>query len=183
MTGRPCSVENRGRTPPDRGDVADEYARIMSENERYTEVFNRAALGPAPMSGIAIVACMDARLDVEEALGLRTGDAHIIRNAGGLATDDAIRSLIVSQRLLGTDEILVIEHTGCGLLDADGAALTRRLVAESGVMLDLELGAFTDLEANLRAQVERIRSHPWLRHVPVHGLVFEVETGRLREVA
>jgi carbonic anhydrase len=161
---------------------SEEYARILAENERYTEVFNRAALGAAPMSGIAIVACMDARLDIEEALGLRTGDAHIIRNAGGLATDDAIRSLIVSQRLLGTDEVIVIEHTGCGLLNADADRLRQWLANESGVEVDLELGEFGDLEANLLAQVERIRNHPWLRPVPVHGLIFEVETGRLREV-
>ena len=166
----------------DRGGASEEYARILSENERYTEVFNRSALGAAPMSGLAIIACMDARLDVEEALGLRTGDAHVIRNAGGLATDDAIRSLIISQRLLGTDEILVIEHTGCGLLNVDEAGLTDRLALESGVRLDLELGAFSDLRSNLVAQVERIRDHPWLRHVPVHGLIFEVETGRLHEV-
>ena len=167
----------------DRGDASDEYARILSENERYTEVFNRAALGAAPMSGIAILACMDARLDVEEALGLRTGDAHVIRNAGGLATDDAIRSLIISQRLLGTDEILVIQHTGCGLLNADATGLRRRLADESGVSVDVDFGAFSDLDANLRAQVDRLRMHPWLRHVPVHGLIFEVETGRLHEIA
>jgi carbonic anhydrase len=161
---------------------SEEYARILAENERYTEVFNRAALGAAPMSGIAILACMDARLDIEEALGLRTGDAHIIRNAGGLVTDDAIRSLIVSQRLLGTDEVLVIEHTGCGLLNADANRLRQWLANESGVEAGLEFGEFSDLEANLREQVERIRNHPWLRRVPVHGLIFEVETGRLREV-
>ncbi|MCI0344394.1 MAG: carbonic anhydrase [Chloroflexi bacterium] len=166
----------------DRGEASGEYARILSENERYTEVFNRAALGAAPMTGIAIVACMDARLDIEEALGLRTGDAHVIRNAGGLASDDAIRSLIISQRLLGTDEILVIAHTGCGLLDADVDALRRRLASESGVTVDLEFGAFSDLEAHIRTQVDRLRSHPWLRHVPVHGLLFEVETGRLHEI-
>jgi carbonic anhydrase len=125
---------------------------------------------------------MDARLDLEEALGLRTGDAHLIRNAGGLATDDAIRSLIISQRLLGTDEILVVEHTGCGLLNADVAGLGRRLTDESGVDVGLEFGAFSDLEANLRAQVDRLRNHPWLRPVPIHGLIFEVETGRLHEV-
>jgi carbonic anhydrase len=166
----------------DRGDASEEYARILSENDRYTEVFNRAALGAAPMAGLAIVACMDARLDVEEALGLRTGDAHVIRNAGGLATDDAIRSLIISQRLLGTDEILVIEHTGCGLLNADVADLQQRLIEESGFDEALELGAFVDLEANLRAQVDILRSHPWLRPVPIHGLIFEVETGRLHEI-
>jgi carbonic anhydrase len=165
-----------------RSQRSGEYARILAENGRYVEVFDRSALGPAPMSGLAIIACMDARLDVEEALGLRTGDAHIIRNAGGLATDDAIRSLVVSQRLLGTDLVLVIEHTGCGLLGSDEAGLRGRLVAETGVDLDVDFGAFTDLEANVQAQVARLRSHPWLRRVPIHGLIFEVETGRLREV-
>ena len=87
-------------------DAGGEYARLLAENQRYTEAFDRSALTAAPLTGLAIVACMDARLDVEEALGLRTGDAHIIRNAGGLVTDDVIRSLIVSQQLLGTDEIV-----------------------------------------------------------------------------
>ena len=162
---------------------SEEYARILAENDRYTEVFNRAALGAAPMTGIAIVACMDARLDIEEALGLRTGDAHVIRNAGGLATDDAIRSLIISQRLLGTDEILLIEHTGCGLLNADTDGLRQRLTSESGVAVDIDFLSFEDVETNIRAQVERLRTHPWLRDVPIHGLLFDVETGRLHEVA
>src|SRR5687767_10076585 len=96
-----------------------EYQRLLVENQRYIEVFDRSALTAAPLSGLAILACMDARLDVEETLGLRTGDAHIIRNAGGLVTDDVIRSLVVSQHLMGTDEIVVIEHTGCGLLGTD----------------------------------------------------------------
>lgn len=126
---------------------------------------------------------MDARLDVEEALGLRTGDAHIIRNAGGLATDDAIRSLIISQQLLGTDEILVIGHTGCGLLGVDEASLRRNLAAVSGRSLDIAFGSFADLEASVRQQVDRLRTHAWIKRVPVHGLVFEVETGRLVEVA
>src|SRR6266850_57392 len=94
---------------------SDEFARLMSENRRYVEAFDRSALTAAPLSGLAVLACMDARLDVEEALGLRTGDAHVIRNAGGLATDDAIRSIVISQELLGTDEVVVIGHTQCGL--------------------------------------------------------------------
>jgi carbonic anhydrase len=125
---------------------------------------------------------MDARLDVEEALGLRTGDAHIIRNAGGLATDDAIRSLIISQQLLGTDEIIVIGHTGCGLEGIDEAALRDRLAASSGRSLDIAFGSFSDLEATIRVQVDRLRSHAWLKKVAVHGLIFDVETGGLREV-
>lgn len=160
-----------------------EFARLLAENERYTESFDRSALTPAPLSGLAIVACMDARLDVEEALGLRTGDAHIIRNAGGLATDDAIRSLIVSQQLLGTDEIVVIGHTGCGLLDADESGLRNRLAEATGQALDLAFGAFGDLEATVRWSVDQIRQHPWIKPVPVHGLIFDVATGRLHEVA
>src|SRR5207344_77169 len=104
-----------------------EFGRILAENERYTESFDRSALTAAPLSGLAIIACMDARLDVEETLGLRTGDAHIIRNAGGLATDDAIRSLIVSQERLGTQEVLVIGHTQCGLEGADEDQMRDRL--------------------------------------------------------
>ena len=159
-----------------------EFGRLLAENERYTESFDRSALTPAPLSGLAIVACMDARLDVEEALGLRTGDAHIIRNAGGIATDDVIRSLIVSQQLLGTDEIVVIGHTGCGLMGVDEDALRDRLAAATGGRLDIRFESFDDLEASVRASVERLRTHPWLRPVPVHGLVFDVATGRLHEI-
>jgi carbonic anhydrase len=163
--------------------VSAEYERILSENLRYTESFDRSALTAAPLSGIAILACMDARLDVEEALGLRTGDAHIIRNAGGLATEDAIRSLIISQQFLGTDEIVVIGHTGCGLHGADESGLRERLREQTGRSLDVAFGSFEDLDASVRRQVEILRTHPWLKQVPVHGLVFEVATGRLYEVA
>lgn len=165
------------------GHRSQEYDRLLAENERYTESFDRSALTAAPLSGLAILACMDARLDVEEALGLRTGDAHVIRNAGGLATEDAIRSLIVSQQLLGTNEIVVIGHTGCGLHGADEDALRDRLTDATGRRLAVEFGAFEDLEQMVRVQVDRLRTHAWLRRVPVHGLVFEVETGRLVEVA
>jgi carbonic anhydrase len=126
---------------------------------------------------------MDARLTVEQVLGLRTGEAHIIRNAGGLATEDAIRSLVISQRLLGTEEVLVIEHTGCGMLTFDDGAVQASIAQQTGQAVDLPLLAFPDLESNLTAQVERIRSHPWIKDVPVTGVVYEVETGRLRQVA
>jgi carbonic anhydrase len=160
-----------------------EYERILDENRRYVEAFDRSALTAAPLSGLAIIACMDARLDVEETLGLRTGDAHIIRNAGGLATDDAIRSVIVSQERLGTDEVLVIGHTNCGLERADEQEMRDHLTERTGRRLDLEFGSFPDLEASVRAQVERLRAHPWVRPVPIHGLIFDVETGRLIEVS
>jgi len=162
-----------------------EYARLLAENERYTEAFDRSALTAAPLSGLAIVACMDARLDVEETLGLRTGDAHIIRNAGGIVTDDVIRSLMVSQHLLGTNEIVIIEHTGCGLHGADESALRARVGAAAGIEaadVDVDFASFTDLEANLRAQVARLREHPFVQHVPIHGLIFDVSTGRLHEI-
>jgi carbonic anhydrase len=160
-----------------------EYARALVENERYAAQFDHSALPLPPGRKLAVLACMDARLTVEDVLGLRTGDAHIIRNAGGLATDDAIRSLVISQQLLGTEEVIVIEHTGCGMLTFRDDEVQRDLAAKTGTHVDLPLHAFAELEANLRAQVERIRAHPWTKDVPVHGLVYEVESGRLREVA
>ena len=170
------TVTDAPKTPP-------QLARILAENDRYAAQFDRSALPLPPGRRLAVVACMDARLMIEDALGLRTGDAHVIRNAGGLATDDAIRSLVISQHLLGTEEVVVIEHTGCGMLTFDDEAVRERLAGETGESVDLPLLPFPDLEANLRAQVERIRSHPWVKDVPVSGLVYEVETGRLRHVA
>ena len=159
-----------------------EYARILAENARYTEAFDRSALTAAPLSGLAILACMDARLDVEEALGLRTGDAHIIRNAGARASDDAIRAFIVSQELLGTDEVVLIAHTECGLLGADEVGLRTRLTDRTGRSLGIDFGSFTDLTAFVREQVEILRAHPWIHRVPIHGLIFDVASGRLSEV-
>jgi carbonic anhydrase len=159
-----------------------EFARALAENDRYAAQFDRSRLPLPPGRKLAVLACMDARLTVEDALGLRTGDAHIIRNAGGLATDDALRSLVISQQLLGTDEVIVIEHTGCGMLTFDDETVRRDLADRTGADEDLPLRPFSDLESNLRAQVDVIRAHPWIKDVPVHGLVYEVETGRLREV-
>jgi carbonic anhydrase len=159
-----------------------EYVRALAENESYAAQFDRSELEAAPARKLAVLACMDARLSVEDALGLRTGDAHVIRNAGGLATDDAIRSLVISQQLLGTEEVIVIGHTGCGMLTFRDDEVRGELAARTGADEDLPLGAFDDLEANLRAQVDRIRTHPWIKDGPVHGLVFDVETGRLHEV-
>ena len=161
---------------------ATEYARALAENQRYVAQFDRSALPATPGRKLAVLACMDARLTVEDILGIRTGEAHIIRNAGGLATDDAIRSLVISQHLLGTEEVIVIEHTGCGMLAFREDELRADLAARTGRDSDLPLHAFTDLEANLREQVARIKAHPWTKEVPVHGLVYEVETGRLRTV-
>ncbi len=162
---------------------SSEYARALAENERYAAQFHHSSLPLPPGRKLAVLACMDARLTVEDVLGLRTGDAHIIRNAGGLATDDAIRSLVISQQLLGTEEVIVIEHTGCGMLTFRDEEVRRDLAARTGSDVDLPLHAFDELEANLRSQVSRIRTHPWIKDVPVHGLVYDVESGRLKEVA
>ena len=162
---------------------APQLTRALAENDRYAAQFDRSALPLPPGRKLAVLACMDARLTVEDALGLRTGDAHIIRNAGGLATDDAIRSLVISQRLLGTEEVIVVEHTGCGMLTFEDEPVRERIATETGETVDLPLHAFGDLEQNLRDQVARIRAHPWIKDVPVSGLIYEVETGRLRQVA
>jgi carbonic anhydrase len=136
----------------------------------------------SPRRKLAVIACMDARLAVEEILSLEVGDAHIIRNAGGLATDDALRSLVISQHLLGTEEVVVVEHTDCGMLRFNDQDVRRELAARTGVDVDLPLLPFGDLETNLRAQVERIRSHPWIKEAPVRGVIYDVDTGEMREV-
>jgi carbonic anhydrase len=159
-----------------------EYQRVLEENERFVAQFDRSNLPTPPARLLAVLACMDARITVEDLLHLRTGDAHVIRNAGGVATDDAIRSLAISHHLLKTKEVLVIEHTGCGMLALREDSFREQLAQRSGAEVDLPLYAFQDLVQNLRDQVARIRSHPWTREMEVHGLVYEVETGRLRPV-
>jgi carbonic anhydrase len=159
-----------------------EYERILSDNRRIAASLERSDLPATPRRKLAVLACMDARVSVEEMLGLERGDAHVLRNAGGLASDDAIRSLVVSQHLLGTAEVLVIGHTGCGMLAFRDEDVRRDLSGRTGADVDLPLGAFSDLEANIRSQVDRITTHPWIRDVPVHGLIYETDTGRLREV-
>lgn len=160
-----------------------EFEHILAQNERFTEAFDRSALTAAPLTGLSIVTCMDARIDVEDALGLRVGEAHIIRNAGALATDDVIRSLVISQQLLGTREIVLIAHTECGLHGADEAALRARIADSTGHETSNAFGSFTDLEKMVREQVEILLDEPALLATPVRGLIYEVKTGRLRIVA
>jgi carbonic anhydrase len=139
-------------------------------------------LSPRPRRGVAVLACMDARIDLFAMLGLERGDAHIIRNAGGLATDDAIRSLSISQRLLGTSEIVVVMHDGCGLHGASEDEFAQALAAD-GVLPSWRLGAFDDVEETLRHSLARLRSS---RELPardqIRGFVFDPETGAMREV-
>jgi carbonic anhydrase len=140
-------------------------------------------LSPRPRRNVAVLSCMDTRIDLFPMLGLERGDAHIIRNAGGLVTEDVIRSLSASQRLLGTEEVVVVMHDGCGLLGASEDAFAAALTAD-GVLPTWRLGAFDDVEATLRGSLARLRSSPELVHRDkVRGLVFDPETGSLREVA
>jgi carbonic anhydrase len=159
-------------------------SRLLDANRRYAESFDLGRLGHVPTRKLAVVACMDARLNVEEILGLRPGEAHIIRNAGGIVTDDVLRSLIISSKLLGTQEFVVINHTNCGMTTFRDEELQARLREETGADAShVRFHTFSNLEENLRAQVARIRESPFLKDVAaVHGLVYQVEDGRLRTV-
>jgi carbonic anhydrase len=159
-------------------DIQDENLMLAS---RYDG--RAGSLNQIPARHIAVVGCMDGRLDLPAILGLQTGDAHVIRNAGGVATDDVIRSLIVSQRLLGTREVMVVHHTRCGMLGFRDDDVKAQIERETGVRPPFALGAFSDLDADVRQSVSRIRLSPYLPdRDEVRGFVFDVLTGRLREV-
>ena len=156
----------------------------LEANQQYAAGFNLGKLPTPPARKLAAVVCMDARLMPDQFLGLSTGDAHIIRNAGGIVTDDALRSLIISHKLLGTNEFFVINHTDCGMLTFTDDHLRNELREATGLdPSDLQFYTFKDLEENVRAQVEKIKSNPYLPNdIPVHGFIYQVEDGRLREV-
>jgi carbonic anhydrase len=160
--------------------VTEEY---LANNARYAETFD----GPLPMPpsrGVAVVACMDARLNVYAILGLADGEAHVIRNAGGVITDDEIRSLAISQRLLGTSEIILIHHTDCGMLTFTDDAFKRSIQDDTGIKPAWSAEAFGDLDEDVRQSVARIKASPFIPHTDaVRGFVFDVATGRLREVS
>jgi carbonic anhydrase len=158
---------------------------LLQANQRYAQNFDKGHLPMPPARKVAVVACMDARLSVEQALGLNTGDAHVIRNAGGIVTEDALRSLLISQHLLGTQEVLIVNHTDCGMLTFKDEELRQRLEKETGtaVVAPVHFHAFGEVEENVRRQIERVRSHPWIpKHISVRGFVYDVKTGRLHEV-
>lgn len=164
-------------------DVPDSQVDDLLRNaERYARVFTGGELPIPPALGLAIVACMDSRIDLFALLGLHPGEAHLIRNAGGLVSDDALRSLTLSQSLLGTREIMVIQHTGCGL-QGEEERLRRRVAEATGADPPWPLGAFDNVEASVRRQLEVVGSTPHLvGGGSARGFVYEVETGRLREV-
>jgi carbonic anhydrase len=160
--------------------VTDE---LLSRNQRFAESFP----GPEalrPKLRLAVVACMDSRIDVFGALGLELGDAHIIRNAGGVVTDDVIRSLVISQRMLGTEEIILIHHTDCGMVKFTDDELKSAIEEDTGVRPPWATEAFTDADADVRQSIGRLKKNPFVPHTDrVRGFVFDVATGLLREIS
>jgi carbonic anhydrase len=156
---------------------------LLANNQRYADGFT----GPLPLppaKGVAVVACMDARLNLYALLGLEEGQAHVIRNAGGVITDDEIRSLAISQRLLGTREIILIHHTDCGMLTFTDDDFKAAIQAETGIKPAWSAEAFSDLDADVRQSIARIKASPFVPHKDsVRGFVFDVATGKLNEVA
>jgi len=160
--------------------VTDE---LLANAERYAASFDKGSLPLPPAKHVAVVACMDARLNPYGLLGLAEGDAHVIRNAGGVITADELRSLAISQRLLGTTEIILIHHTGCGMLTFTDDEFKAAVERETGLRPPWATEAFADLDEDVRQSVRRLQADPFLPHKDqIRGFVYEVETGRLREV-
>ncbi len=161
------------------GTVTD---RLVEANERYASAFTDPGMDARPVLRVAVVACMDARLDLHDALGLELGDCHTIRNAGGVVTDDVIRSLTISQRKLGTRSVVLIHHTGCGL-EALTEDFRTELEAEVGQRPAWAVESFRDVDQDVRQSMQRVRTNPFLLHSDdVRGFVFDVKTGLLREI-
>jgi carbonic anhydrase len=156
---------------------------VVRNNEQYASGFDKGDLPLPPARKLAVVACMDARILVSRVLGLQEGDAHVIRNAGGVITDDAIRSLAISQRLLGTEEIVLIHHTDCGMLTFSDDDFKRSIQDETGVKPTWAAESFGDLDEDVRQSIARIQASPFIPRKNVRGFVYEVETGKLREVS
>ncbi|MBE0408660.1 MAG: carbonic anhydrase [Anaerolineales bacterium] len=161
--------------------------KVLDSNQRYADGFNQGGLPGNPTRlRLAVVTCMDSRLHLSKLLGLELGDAHIIRNAGGIVTEDVLRSLVVSCQIAGTQEVMIINHTECAMLtfkDEELAAKLRRETGEAPVT-PTRFYAFTDLEENVRQQMRELRSHPWIpESILVRGFIYNVDTGRLLEVS
>ncbi len=158
--------------------------QLLENNSRYADGFGKGELPLPPARNLAVVACMDARLDVHKILGLSEGDAHVIRNAGGVVSDDAIRSLVISQRLLGTRAIVLIHHTDCGMLTFRDDAVKDAIEADTGLRPAFSMEAFGNLEQDVRQSISRIQASPFIPHKDqVRGFVYDCSTGRLNEVS
>jgi carbonic anhydrase len=156
---------------------------LVAKNASYAAQFEKGDLPMPPAQKVAVLACMDARLDPAKALGLDEGDAHVIRNAGGVATEDAIRSLVISQRLLGTEEIILIHHTNCGMETFSDDAVKDQILGDTGLRPGFALEAFPKAEDDVKQTAARIKASPFVPHKNIRGFLYEVETGKLREVA
>jgi carbonic anhydrase len=157
--------------------------QLLENAARYAQAFDRGDLPLPPAKRVAVLACMDARLNPYALLGLSEGDAHVIRNAGGVVTDDEIRSLSISQRLLGTEEIILIHHTDCGMLTFQDDAFRREIQEETGIKPEWAVETFDNLEDDVRQSIARIKSSPFIpKKDEVRGFVYDVKTGRLDEV-
>jgi carbonic anhydrase len=157
--------------------------QLLANNTRYAEAFPGVA-SARPRLRLAVVACMDSRLDVYDALGLAVGDAHVIRNAGGVVTDDVVRSLVISQRKLGTEEIILIHHTDCGMTTFTDDELKGEIEQDTGIRPPWATEAFTGLDADVRQSIARLKANPFVPHTDkVRGFVFDAATGLLREVS
>lgn len=183
------STPQRQGQPPSQSHADDQHSnpgtvidRLVEANTRYAARFSDPGMDARPVLNVAVVACMDARLDLHEALGLELGDCHTIRNAGGVVTDDIIRSLTISQRALGTRSVVLIHHTGCGMLNLT-EDFRHELELEVGQRPSWAVEAFPDLDQDVRQSMQRVRTSPFLLHTDdVRGFVFDVKTGLLREI-
>ncbi|HEY6708228.1 MAG TPA: carbonic anhydrase [Actinomycetota bacterium] len=160
--------------------VTDE---LLQHNAEFTRSFSNGDLPMPPGKGLAVVACMDARLNVYALLGLNEGEAHVIRNAGGVVSDDVLRSLVISQRLLGTREVVLVHHTDCGMLTFTDDQVKADIEADIGLRPHFALEAFSDLERDIRQSIARIKASPFVPHKDsIRGFVYDVRTGALQEV-
>ena len=158
--------------------------KLLENNARYADSFDKGDLPLPPAKGVTVIACMDARLDTHKLLGLAEGDAHVIRNAGGVVTDDAIRSLMISQRFLGTREVILAHHTDCGMLTFRDDDVKDMIKADTGLRPSFALEAFGDLEQDVRQSIARIQASPFIPAKDrIRGFVYDCATGRLNEVS
>ena len=157
--------------------------QLVDNSRSYAEQFDKGDLPMPPAKKVAVVACMDSRLDVFAALGLQVGEAHVLRNAGGVITDDMVRSLAISQRRLGTEEIVLIHHTNCGMQTITDDGFREELQDATGMAPSFAIESFSDVDANVRQSIARLKSSPFLLHRDrIRGFVYDVDTGKLREV-
>jgi carbonic anhydrase len=157
---------------------------LLANNAEYAQKFDKGGLPLPPAKKVAIIACMDARVMPALILGLKEGEAHVIRNAGGVVTDDEIRSLAISQRLLGTEEIILIHHTDCGMLTFNDDEFRQAIQADTGIKPTWSAEAFGDLQDDVRQSIARIKASPFIpRKDSVRGFIYDVETGKLNEVS